>query len=53
LWLVTLPYKIGIVTAVGAATISIPMIFDLNTVLWFNELYVTSGNPIIPVDQFL
>lgn len=39
----TLPYKLGIVTAVTVATVSIPMIFEINTVLWFNELYVTSG----------
>jgi hypothetical protein len=43
LFLATLPYKIGIFSAVGGAAISIPMIFHLETVLWFNELYVTTG----------
>jgi hypothetical protein len=33
----------GIFTAVTVATVSIPLIFEINTVLWFNELYVTSG----------
>lgn len=45
LWMATLPYKLGIVTAVSVATLSIPMIFEINTVLWFNELYVTSDVP--------
>lgn len=31
--------------AVVAAVGSIPMIFELNTVLWFNELYVTTDVP--------
>jgi hypothetical protein len=39
----TLPYKIGIAAAVGSAFISVPMIFDLDTVLWFNEQFVTAG----------
>lgn len=39
----TIPYKMGIILSVGAAFGSIPMIFDINTVLWFNELYVTTG----------
>lgn len=43
LWMATLPYKLGIFTAITVATVSIPMIFEINTVLWFNELYVTSG----------
>jgi hypothetical protein len=45
LFLATLPYKIGIFAAVGGAAISIPMIFHLETVLWFNELYVTTDVP--------
>lgn len=44
LWLATLPYKLGIVASVSVATLSIPMIFHLDTVLWFNELYVTTGS---------
>jgi hypothetical protein len=47
LFLATLPYKVGIFTAVTAGFVSIPMIFDYNTVLWFNELYVTSGKQIL------
>ena len=43
LFMATLPYKLGIFTAVSVAFASIPLIFDLNTVLWFNELYVTTG----------
>lgn len=46
LFVATLPYKIGIFTSVTAAIVSIPMIFDLNTVLWFNEVYVTSGSHV-------
>lgn len=47
LWLATLPYKLGMVTAVTVATVSIPLIFEINTVLWFNELYVTSGKSYV------
>jgi hypothetical protein len=43
MWLATFPYKVGLVTSVAAAVISVPMVFELNTVLWFNELYVTTG----------
>ncbi len=43
LFFATLPYKFGIVAAVTAGFVSIPMIFDVNTVMWFNEVYVTSG----------
>ena len=31
------------VCALTAAFVSIPLIFDYHTVLWFNEHYVTSG----------
>lgn len=43
LFVATLPYKLGIFAAVGGAVVSIPLIFDLDTVLWFNEHYVTAG----------
>jgi hypothetical protein len=43
LFLATLPYKIGIVTAVSAGLLSFPFIFELNHVAWFNETFVTSG----------
>lgn len=45
MWLLTLPYKIGITVAVTAATCSFPMVFDLGTVEWFNEFYVTADVP--------
>ncbi len=38
----TLPYKIGFVSSVTLAVASIPLCFHLNTVLWFNEHYVTA-----------
>ena len=44
-FLMTLPYKVGIVTAMAIGVVSIPMIYDLETVEWFNELYVTSDRP--------
>jgi hypothetical protein len=43
LFWVTIPYKTAITAAMASAFISIPMIFDYNTVLTFNELYVTAG----------
>lgn len=51
LFLFTLPYKIGIAAAVVGAFGSIPMIFDINTVLWFNEIYVTSGKALTSLTQ--
>jgi hypothetical protein len=47
MWLATLPYKIGIGMGVTAAVASIPLVFELNTVLWFNENFVTSGDTIV------
>ena len=41
----TLPYKIGITSALVAGFVSFPMIFHIDTVLWFNELYVTADVP--------
>jgi hypothetical protein len=41
----TLPYKIGIATAVTAGVVSFPLIFHYDTVLWFNEFYVTCDVP--------
>ena len=38
----TLPYKIGFVGSVTIAIASIPLCFHLDTVLWFNEHYVTA-----------
>lgn len=45
LFLATLPYKVGIASALISAFVSLPMIFEINTVLWFNELYVTTDVP--------
>lgn len=45
MWLLTLPYKVGIGMAVTAAAGSFPMVFDINTVTWFNEFYVTADVP--------
>ena len=45
MWLAALPYQIGIVTGVSAAVLAIPMVFDLNTTLWFNEAFVTTDVP--------
>ena len=45
LFVSTLPYKTGIFCAMIAGFASIPMIFDINTVMWFNEIYVTSDVP--------
>jgi hypothetical protein len=40
-----LPYQIGVATGVSAAFLSIPLVFHLPTVHWFNELYVTTDIP--------
>jgi len=34
MWIFTLPYYSGIAVSVGAAFISIPLVFDLDTALW-------------------
>ena len=39
------PYFIGIGVGMVAAFGSLPMVFDLNTALWFNEDYVTTDVP--------
>ena len=43
LFAATLPYKLGIFTAVTSAIISVPLLFHLDTVLLFNESFVTTG----------
>ena len=43
MWIATFPYKLGLFTSVTGAVLSIPMVFDYNTILWFNEAYVTTG----------
>ena len=44
-YMVALPYKVGIVTAIGFGVLSIPMIYHLPTVEWFNALAVTTDKP--------
>eukprot|EP01041_Mallomonas_annulata_P011251 gene11251-23533_t len=41
----TMPYKIGLFSSLFAAGVSIPLIFEINTVNWFNENFVTSDVP--------
>lgn len=45
MWIAALPYNLGIVAGVSAAAASIPLVFDLNTTLWFNEYFVTTEVP--------
>lgn len=45
LFVSTLPYKTGIFCALVAGFASVPMIFDINTVLAFNDMFVTSDVP--------
>lgn len=40
-----LPFQIGIVSMFGAAVISIPLVFHLPTVEYFNEHFVTADHP--------
>lgn len=44
-WIVTFPYKIGFVFGVTAAVTALPLVFDLNTVLWFNDHFVHEDLP--------
>ena len=41
----TMPYKIGIASALTAGFASIPLCFDIGTAVWFNENYVTTDVP--------
>lgn len=45
LWLGTMPYKIGIGVALVSGFGAIPMVFELNTALLFNEFFVTTDIP--------
>ncbi len=45
LFLATLPYKTGIFVFFSAGILSFPMIFSLDTVMLFNEHFVTSDIP--------
>lgn len=41
----TIPYFVGIGAGMFMAAGSLPMVFDLTTAKWFNELYVTTDVP--------
>lgn len=41
----SIPYHVGMGTALIAGTVSFPMIFDLDTVVAFNEKFVTTDLP--------
>ncbi len=43
--LAALPYQIGIFAGVAAAIGSIPLVFDLQSAMWFNEYFVTTEVP--------
>eukprot|EP00529_Nitzschia_sp_RCC80_P030982 CAMPEP_0113517312 /NCGR_PEP_ID=MMETSP0014_2-20120614/42166_1 /TAXON_ID=2857 /ORGANISM="Nitzschia sp." /LENGTH=294 /DNA_ID=CAMNT_0000414449 /DNA_START=121 /DNA_END=1005 /DNA_ORIENTATION=- /assembly_acc=CAM_ASM_000159 len=43
--LASLPYKIGITTALVAGFGAIPMVFEVNLAMWFNEGFVTMDIP--------
>ena len=45
LFMATLPYKVGIFVSFTAGVVSFPMIFHLDTVMAFNEYFVTSDVP--------
>ena len=44
-YLLSFPYKIGIVTALTAAFSSFPLCFDITTAEWFNKNFVTTDVP--------
>lgn len=39
------PYKVGVMVSAAGALASIPLVFDLNTAIWFNEAFVTTDVP--------
>ena len=45
LFLATLPYKVGIFLSFSAGVLSFPMIFHLDSVLLFNDYFVTTDVP--------
>ncbi len=45
LFLITLPYKVGILGALALGLGTIPLIYHLDSVLAFNEAFVTSDVP--------
>lgn len=49
MYLLSLPYHIGMGVAVAAGLIALPMVFHLPTAEWFNTHYVTTDVPV-PAD---
>jgi hypothetical protein len=45
LFLITLPYKIGLFTSVTLGIITFPLIFNFDSVFWFNEHFVLGEVP--------
>jgi hypothetical protein len=45
MYLVSLPYRIGIFSAFAVGAASIPLVFHLPTIEWFNEWAVTTDVP--------
>lgn len=45
MFMLALPYQIGIVTAVTMGVLSLPMVFHYGTAEWFNQSYVTTDVP--------
>merc|ERR1719291_1012796 len=39
------PFYVGLSTSVVASYVSLPLVFELNTVKWFNQNYVTADLP--------
>lgn len=44
-YMVTLPYHIGITSAIVAGLVAFPLVFHLPTIEWFNEWAVTTDRP--------
>ena len=45
--MIALPYKVGIFSASMLGLVSLPMVFHLPTVEWFNEWAVTTDVPAL------
>lgn len=45
MFMLALPYQIGIVTAVSMGVLSLPMVFHEGTAMWFNHHFVTTDVP--------
>jgi hypothetical protein len=44
-FLLALPFQMGVFATLGSCIISVPLVFHLPTVSWFNEWYVTADIP--------